>query len=133
MQLNEILEENSVKAISERTNISESNLESLVEGDFDKLNRVKTYGFISILEREFNADLSALKEEASKFYENKNEDESVTIGLPLPIEKKGVSPWFKFLILIMLAFVIWYFFTQFDKTLLTGLLPPSEVPSVFGQ
>jgi len=130
MQLNEILEENSVKSISEKTNISETNLEALVAGDFDRLKRVKTFGFISILEREFNADLSALKEQALEYYENNNENESVTIGLPLPEEKKGSSTWFKLLILILIAYTVWYFFTQFDKTMLTDLLPPSEVPTV---
>jgi len=132
MQLNEIFEENSVESISQRTNISETNLDILLAGDFDKLKRVKTLGFISIIEREFKTDLSALREQALEFYENKNEDESVLIGLPLPVEKKGISPWFKFLILILIAFIIWYFFTQFDKTMLTGLLPPAEMPSVFG-
>ena len=130
MQLNEILEENSVQSISQKTNISETNLEALVAGDFDKLKRVKTVGFISILEREFKADLSALKEQALEYYENNSENESVTIGLPLPEEKKGLPTWFKLFIIILIAFTVWYFFTQFDKTMLTDLLPPSEVPTV---
>jgi hypothetical protein len=126
MQLNEILEENSIKSISKKTNIAENNLDALVAGDFDKLKRVKTFGFISILEREFKADLSALKEQALEYYENNSKKESVTIGLPLPEEKKGSSKWFKFLILLLIAYTVWYFFTQFDKTMLTDLLPLSE-------
>ena len=130
MQLNEILEENSVRSISQRTNISESNLDALVAGDFDRLKRVKTFGFISILEREYKADLSALKEQALEYYENNSENESVTIGLPLPEEKKGLPAWFKLFILILIAFTVWYFFTQFDKTQLSDLLPLSEVLTV---
>ena len=130
MQLNEVLEENSVRSISQRTNISEFNLDALVAGEFDKLKRVKTMGFISILEREYKADLSALKEQALEYYENNNEEESVTIGLPLPEEKRGLSKWFKLLIIILIAFTVWYFFTQFDKTQLSDLLPLSEVPTV---
>ena len=130
MQLNEVLEENSVRSISQRTNISESNLDALVAGDFDTLKRVKTFGFISILEREYKADLSALKEQALEYYENNSENESVTIGLPLPEEKKGLPAWFKLFILILIAFTVWYFFTQFDKTQLSDLLPLSEVPTV---
>ncbi len=126
MQLNEILEENSVKSISQRTNISEANLDALVAGDFDKLKRVKTMGFISILEREFKADLSAFKVQALEYYENNSKSESVTIGLPLPEEKKGSSKWFKLFILILIAYTVWYFFTQFDKTMLTDMLPLSE-------
>jgi len=126
MQLNEILEENSIGSISQKTNIAEDNLDALVAGDFDKLKRVKTFGFISILEREFKADLSALKEQASEYYENNSVVERVTLGLPLPEEKKGKSIWFRLLILALIAYTVWYFFTQFDKTMLSDLLPLSE-------
>jgi cytoskeletal protein RodZ len=126
MQLNEILEENSVKSISQKTNISESNLDALIAGEFDKLKRVKTMGFISILEREFSADLSALKKQAVEYYESNREEEKVTIGLPLPEEKKGKSIWFRLFILGLTVYTVWYFFTQFDKTQLTKYLPFSE-------
>jgi len=126
MQLKEILEENSVKSISQKTNISEINIDALVAADFDKLKKVKTLGFISILEREYKADLSAFKEQALEYYADNIEKESVTLGLPLDEEKKGSSKWFKLLILILIAYTVWYFFTQFDKTMLTDLLPLSE-------
>jgi hypothetical protein len=123
MQLNEILEENSVKSISQKTNISEINLNTLAAGEFDKLKRVNTMGFISILEREYKADLSVLKKQASEYYENNIDEESVTISLPLPEEKKGRSKWFRLLILGLTLYTVWYFFTQFDKTLLSKYLP----------
>jgi cytoskeletal protein RodZ len=126
MQLNEILEENSIRSISQKTNIAENNLDALVAGDFEKLKRVKTFGFISILEREFKADLSALKEQALEYYENNSKVERVTLGLALPEEKKGKSVWFRLFILALIAYTVWYFFTQFDKTMLSDLLPPSE-------
>jgi cytoskeletal protein RodZ len=127
MQLNDILEENSLKLISQRTNISESNLEALIESDFAKLKRVKTLGFISILEREYKVDLSALKEQAIEYYDNNIDDESsVTVGLPLPEDKKGISIWFRLLIIGLILFTIWFFFTQFDKTQLSKYMPFSE-------
>ena len=126
MQLNEILEENSIESVSQKTNISETNLDTLVAGDFDKLKRVKTLGFISIIEREFKIDLSALREQALEYYENNSEKESVTIGLPHPEEKKGKPIWFRLLILGLIFYTVWYFFTQFDKTQLTKYLPFSE-------
>lgn len=126
MHLNELLEENSIGSISQKTNIAENNLDALVSGEFDKLKRVKTFGFISILEREFNADLSALKEQALEYYENNSEVERVTLGLPLPEEKKGTSIWFRLFILALITYTVWYFFTQFDKTMLNDLLPLSE-------
>ncbi len=126
MQLNEILEENSIRSISQKTNIAEDNLDALVAGEFHKLKRVKTMGFISILEREFKADLSALKEQALEYYKSNNTVDRVTLGLPLPEEKKGKSIWFRLFILVLIAYTVWYFFTQFDKTMLSDLLPLSE-------
>jgi len=127
MQLNEILEENSVKAISKRTNISEENLEALLAGDFDALKKVKTLGFISIIEREYQADLSALKEQALSHYtQNSDEEESVTLGLPIMEEKKGKSKLFLLFVLMLLGYASWYFFTQFDKKQFNELLPFSE-------
>jgi len=126
MQLNEILEENSVKAISKRTNIAEDNIELLLAGDFDKLKKVKTLGFISILEREYKADLNPLREQALSHYAEYNEAESVTLGLPIMEEKKGRSKVFLLFILLLLGYASWYFFTQFDKKQLSDLLPFGE-------
>lgn len=126
MQLNEILEENSVKAISKRTNIAEDNIEALIAGDFDTLKKVKTLGFISIIEREYKADLGALKEQALSHYAQYNDKESITLGLPLMEEKKGKSKLFLLFVLVLLGYASWYFFTQFDKKQLSGLLPFAE-------
>ena len=126
MQLNEILEENSVKAISKRTNISEENIEILLASDFDRLKKVKTLGFISILEREYKADLSALKEQALSYYVEAKDEENITFGLPVMEEKKGKSKLFLLFVLLLLAYASWYFFTQFDKKQLSGLLSFTE-------
>ena len=126
MQLNEILEENSVKAISKRTNISEDNIEMLLANDFDKLKKVKTLGFISIIQREYKADLGALKEQAIAHYAENNDEESIALRLPLTEEKKGKSKLFLLFVFLLLGYASWYFFTQFDKKQLSGLLPFTE-------
>ena len=89
MQLNEILEENSIKSISQKTKISEDNLENLLARNFDVLMKIKTLGFISILEREYKADLTALREEALAYYASHEEDHSFSVAVPLKEEKKG--------------------------------------------
>jgi len=126
MQLNEILEENSVRLISEKTNISEENLEALFAGEFDRLKKVKTMGFISIMEREYHADLSALKKQAVEYYETHLEDEGVVLDVPVIESKKGKSALFTFSILILLGVASWYFITQFDQEKLRGWLPFNE-------
>ena len=126
MQLNEILEENTVNAISERTNIPEKYITAMIEEDFSKINRVKTIGFISIIEREYKADLSALKELALEYYKHHNEKDSITLGLPMEEEKKGRSKWFLFIVLMLIVYAIWFAFTHLDKEKLSEMLPFSE-------
>ena len=123
MQLNEILEENTIKSISQKTKISEDNLENLLAANFDALKKIKTLGFISILEREYKADLSALREEALAYYSQEKDEHGFTVVYPVDEEKRGKSKLFLFLILVLLAYASWYFFTQFDKKHLSELIP----------
>jgi cytoskeletal protein RodZ len=123
MQLNEILEENSVKSISQKTKISEDNLENLLARNFNVLMKTKTLGFISILEREYKADLTALKEEALEYYASNQEDHAFSVAVPMEEEKKGKSKLFLLIVLILLGYASWYFFTQFDKQHLRTLIP----------
>ena len=123
MQLNEILEENTIKGISQKTKISEDNLENLFAANFDALKKIKTLGFISILEREYKADLSALREEALAYYSEHIEDHAFSVGEPMEEDKKEKSKLFLVVVLVLLGYASWYFFTQFDKKHLSGLIP----------
>ncbi len=124
MQLNEILEENSIKTISQKTKILEENIESLLAGKFEALQKTKALGFIAIIEREYNADLSVMREEALEYYSLNRENNAYATGhYYLDEEKKGKSKLFVFVVLALLAYASWYFFTQFDKKNLSGLIP----------
>jgi len=123
MQLNDILEENSIKAMSQKTKISEENLENLLNKNFDAIKKIKTLGFISIIEREYNADLTPIKEEAKEYYDEMHEDQSVTLGFPVVEEKKGKSKFFILVVLALLGYASWYFLTQFDKKTLSDMIP----------
>ena len=127
MQLNEILDENTVSAISQKTNISEDNINALINAEFDKIKRVKTMGFISILEREYRVDLSKFREEAAFYYDQNAKEESITLGMPQPVdEKKGKSKLFMLIVLLLIIYAIWYAFTHLDKEKLSAMLPFSE-------
>jgi len=124
MQLNEILEKNSTQDISKKTMISEVNIELLVAEDFSSLPKIKTMGFISILERDYNIDLSQLRKNALSYYDNSTDlEESSYITSPQLDEKKERSKLFLLIILGLLIYASWYFFTQFDKKTLSTLLP----------
>jgi len=123
MQLNEILEENSVKTISQKTKISESNLESLLAGNFDTLQKTKALGFIAIIEREYHADLNRLRENALEYYSENREESGYSTRHYLDEEKKGKSKLMILVVFGLLAYASWYFLTQFDKKNLSGLIP----------
>ena len=60
----EKLKEIGVAKIHKDTHISVSNLKSILNEDFEKISKVQFSGFISILEREYNLDLSDIKHSA---------------------------------------------------------------------
>ena len=126
MQLNEILEENSLKAISSKTKIPENHIEKLIEGNFNTLKKVKTLGFLSILEREYKADLSALRNQALEYYDQNSDDDSASMAIPITDTKRSKSKWIPYIVIALLILSSWYFFTQFDKKQLADLLPFSE-------
>ena len=130
MTLSDVREEHSINAISKKTLISEENIEAIVAEEFSYLSKVKTLGFISILEREYSADLKALREKALTYYaEKKDPEESIHIALPRVEEKKGRSKLFSLLMLGLLGYATWYFFTQFDKRTLGDMIPFTEEKS----
>ncbi len=68
MQLNEIIEGNTLQSISDKTRLSVENLEKLFAQDFGAFRKVQALGFISILEREYRADLSELREACYAYF-----------------------------------------------------------------
>lgn len=115
MQLNEIFEEHSLKSISKKTNISEENIEMILADDYSSISKVKALGFISIIERDYAADLSKKKEQALSYYSTHAEDKSISLRMPMVKEKKKRSKWGVILVLGLLAYISWYFFAQFDS------------------
>jgi len=130
MQLNDILEENSIHAISSKTKIPEENLEYLIASEFDALTKVKTLGFISILEREYKADLSALRASAEEYYGQSVESHLFPIGQPIIDDHKSKPTILILFILILLGVSSWYFLTQFDKKNLNELIPFIDEESI---
>ncbi len=126
MQLNEILENNTVKDISIKTNIAEDNIEALIASEFDKIKKVNAIGFISIIEREYGSDLSALKKQALEYYETIHEDTGFTLSQDLMEESSGKFGFFKLIVFLLIIYAIWYAFTNFDKEKLNFMLPFSE-------
>ena len=127
MRLSELLEEQSIKSISLNTMISEDNIQKVISEEYTGLTKAKALGFLSILEREYNLDLKDVRNNAISYFDmHQDNSASINIALPRVEEKKGRSKWFILLMLGLLGYASWYFFTQFDKKGLNDMLPFGE-------
>ena len=88
MQLNEIIEENTLTSISNRTRLSVENLEKLFKRDFGGLRKVQALGFISILEREYRTTLEPLRQECLAYFDHEEPvDEEAPVRVSLHPER----------------------------------------------
>ena len=99
MNLENVLEENSTESISKKTNISVDNLKRLFERDFSAFKKVQALGFISILERDYGLDLSALKQECKDYFIDDEEDVTISVYQAKP---KPKGRWLFFVLLLFL-------------------------------
>ena len=97
--------------IHKDTHISKDYAQAIIHGSFEGMNPVQLAGFISILEREYNVDLSELKRKAkehvSDVNENSSEPKKVFIN---PGKKSNSSTIYIVLALIVFASVAYYSF-----------------------
>ena len=104
MQLNEIIEENTLPSISKRTRISVENLEALISGDWGRLKKVQALGFISILEREYHLNLEDMREECRRYFAEfapEDEERGPVIGAVPEPEHRGPSKGLIFLVILL--------------------------------
>jgi len=125
MQLHDVREKYTIKEISYHTKISETSLEKIFEKDFESIRKPQAFGFISIIEREYKADLSELHEEATQYYSQFTPERTKHLGISTSArhERKEKSRGFSILIILLLTYATWYFLTQFDKKHLSELFP----------
>jgi hypothetical protein len=115
MQLNELIEQESVEKVAIKTTISKDNLNYLMNEDFKKLSRVKSLGFLLILEREYKElEVSELRENVKNFFEDNHPDHDNVIVLSEKPAKntKGGFSFFKWFVILGILFGGWYLYTQ---------------------
>jgi hypothetical protein len=115
MQLNELIEQESIEKIAIKTTISQDNLNYLMNEDFEKLSRVKSLGFLLILEREYKElEVSELRERVKLYFEDNKPDHDNVIVLSETASKntKGGFSFFKWFVILGILFGGWYLYTQ---------------------
>jgi len=115
MQLNEIIDKGGVEKVSSITNISIDNLNNLAEERFENLTRVKSLGFLLILEREYrdDIDVTELRERVKDYFEeHKPADENVVMISKDSVDGTGGISFFKWFVVLALFIGGWLLFTQ---------------------
>ncbi len=115
MPLNDLIKDYSINTISEKTNISIEVLEKLLNKEWDSLQRAKVDGFFRIIEREFDLDLSDIREEAKDYY---NAHKSTEPNRPIDLvdaQTTGgrggfVTAILSIIIAALVLYAIWYYF-----------------------
>jgi hypothetical protein len=80
MLLSEILKENSVQSINNKTKISIDTLNKIIAKDFRSFKKVQAFGFISILEREYGGRIDDLHDECEEYFASLAKEEVVFIA-----------------------------------------------------
>ena len=113
--------EYSLKTISEKTNITIENLEKLSQKDWSHFKKPQVNGLISIIEREFNEDLSELKAEANAYFkEHQNKEPECPIDLVDAATVGGsgsriLSNVITIVSLCAVGYAGWYYFVENQK------------------
>lgn len=108
----EDLQELGAEKIHERTHISRHKLELLLSKTFGELNRLQVMGFISILEREYLLDLSALREEYDAFVQVHPEVAMPKASVILQAQSQARQRWIIGAILAIIVLVGTGIYTQ---------------------
>lgn len=130
LKLKDLLEEQSIASISKKTNITTEIVEKLLNKDFKSLKKPQVLGGLSIIEREYNVDLSALREESKRYYaENAPDNQEMTVLKPIREEKSVLSKILIIVFLVLIAYGAWYLFTEYYHQKITHMNPPSMKPA----
>ena len=139
----EILKDIGLKNVSNKTFINLENLTYLLDKDFEKLHKTKALGFIQILERDFDVDLSELREDylahlnggrkisSKKRVESKKSTETKTpknIKQNPPIKEKNfkIGPYLLIIMAALLAYLLFKNATKEDEIKFDDLNTQSE-------
>lgn len=107
-EASESLKRIGIEKIHEDTHITRGDIEIIFAQDYKLLNQVQYLGFLSILQREYNLDLSSLREEALLFYKEKelSKDGDQGVFVVAKRQKSSTQMYLVVIILIFLAAVI---------------------------
>ena len=127
MQLSDLIEENTIESVTKKTSITEGVLSKLRDKEFEALKKTQALGAISIIEREYGVDLSALRQEGKEYFDSNTPlEDGLTVLKPIDEEKRFIPKLFSLMLLFLLAYGAWYLFIEYYKQKIDPLDPQSE-------
>lgn len=106
----ERLQEIGAQKIHERTHIAKEHVQQVLNETFDSINKIHFVGFISILEREYDVDLSDLKAKGLAYYRNNIvAPKAMNHAVYNPDKKKNSNTLFYILLTFLLLGAFIYF------------------------
>lgn len=111
MLLNEILEENSVQSIHNKTKISIDVLNKIIAKDFIGFKKVQVFGLISILEREYGGRIDDLRDECEEYFAA-NIKHDIPFIAPDVVKKTSEPQWLIWLAAFGILALTTYFLIQ---------------------
>ncbi|WP_331775171.1 hypothetical protein [Sulfurospirillum sp. 1612] len=120
-----VLEEIGLKEISKKTHIEIKFLEYIINSDFDKLNKTNSIGFVKIISREYQLDLSDWLDEARAYWDAQipePEEQKIFIAPKSKKIPKSVVSLLAFVILVAILYAAYMFLDKklnfFENTVL---------------
>lgn len=97
--------------IYEDTHIPVEHIQAIIHESFDGLTKIHFMGFISILQREYNIDLSELKNAGVAYYDERNPVEATTEDGIFIAPKKQRNFTLFYILLAMIVFLVALYYT----------------------
>ncbi|MDQ1264008.1 MAG: hypothetical protein QG559_1009 [Campylobacterota bacterium] len=103
-----------VQKIHEKTHIARKSVQDLLDENFKGMNSVQCIGFLSILEREYELDLSDMKKKAKEYYKNNQQasKKEKAVKELIVINKKKRDLKLIYIALGVVLFVLFSFFVS---------------------
>ncbi|MDA7817160.1 hypothetical protein N9A28_03100 [Sulfurimonas sp.] len=108
--------------IHESTHISKKYIEDMLQENFEDMNKIQFLGFLSILERDYNVDLIALKNKAIDYFKTNDEVDGSTKNIKVFTATKKPEIFTKLNISIIIILIAIFFILNTESK--------KEVPEV---